>query len=302
MASLQLEFLVCMGSVLLSRVKQRNNLRKVHDCLSGERRWGSCCWVVPFCENCVWCMCISDINRLICECDLGEMIWIVWLVRCCTCSEKRSSTHSCHCQLVAAHCSYLLYNAATCFGHTSRPSSGELQVGSTHTAYIVKPFLKHYIYLFRVTQRRSWLRHCVTSRNDVGSIPDGVIGIFHSYNPSGHTAALGLTQPLTEMGTRNISCGVKAAGAWQPYHLHLPTVLKSASLNLLEPPGPVQACTRIALPFISTCLYSNSHHCYFIALRMYKVCSCLCQVAMYAVHVDQICSSLKMAETYGRNI
>jgi len=25
--------------------------------------------------------------------------------------------------------------------------------------------------------------------------------------------ALGLTQPLTEMSTRNISCGVKAAGA-----------------------------------------------------------------------------------------
>jgi len=32
--------------------------------------------------------------------------------------------------------------------------------------------------------------------------------------------ALGLTQPLTEMNTRNISCGEKPAGAkgWQPYH------------------------------------------------------------------------------------
>jgi hypothetical protein len=28
-----------------------------------------------------------------------------------------------------------------------------------------------------------------------------------------HTMALGLIQPLTEMGTRNISWGVKAAGA-----------------------------------------------------------------------------------------
>ena len=43
-----------------------------------------------------------------------------------------------------------------------------------------------------------------------GSIPDGVIGMFH--NPSGRTIALGLTQPLTEMSTRNISSGVKAAG------------------------------------------------------------------------------------------
>ena len=32
-------------------------------------------------------------------------------------------------------------------------------------------------------------------------------------------------------------------------HLHVPTVLKSGSLNLLEPSGPVQACNGIALPF-----------------------------------------------------
>jgi hypothetical protein len=38
-----------------------------------------------------------------------------------------------------------------------------------------------------------------------GLIPDGVIEIFHLYNPSGRTMALGLTQPLTEMSTKNIS-------------------------------------------------------------------------------------------------
>ena len=60
--------------------------------------------------------------------------------------------------------------------------------------------------------------------------------------------APGLTQPLTEMSTKNISWGVKAAGAegW-PYNLHVPIVLKSGSLNLLEPSGPVQACNGIAL-------------------------------------------------------
>ena len=43
--------------------------------------------------------------------------------------------------------------------------------------------------------------------------------------------------------------GVKVAGAygWQPYHLHVLTVLKTGSLNLLEPSGPVQACNGIAL-------------------------------------------------------
>jgi len=30
----------------------------------------------------------------------------------------------------------------------------------------------------------------------------------------------------------------------------MPTVLKSGSLNLLEPSGPVQACNEIALPFL----------------------------------------------------
>jgi len=45
----------------------------------------------------------------------------------------------------------------------------------------------------------SWLRQYTTSQKAAGSIPDGVIGIFHWHNPSGHTMALGLTQPLTEM-------------------------------------------------------------------------------------------------------
>jgi hypothetical protein len=62
--------------------------------------------------------------------------------------------------------------------------------------------------------------------------------------------ALGLIQPLTEMSTNNIYCGVEVAGAWgwRPYRLHVPIVLKSGSFNLLEPSGPVQACRRIALP------------------------------------------------------
>ena len=82
-----------------------------------------------------------------------------------------------------------------------------------------------------------------------GSIPDGVIGIFHWNNPSGRNMALELTQPLTEMSIRNTSCGVKAVGAygWQPYHFHVPIVLKSGRLNLLEQSGPVQACHGIAL-------------------------------------------------------
>jgi hypothetical protein len=40
-----------------------------------------------------------------------------------------------------------------------------------------------------------------------GSIPDAVTGIFQWLNPSGHIVALGSTQPLKEMSTRNPSSG-----------------------------------------------------------------------------------------------
>jgi hypothetical protein len=50
-------------------------------------------------------------------------------------------------------------------------------------------------------------------RKVAGSISDGVIGNFHRHNHSGHTMALGLTQPLKEMSARNISWQVKATGA-----------------------------------------------------------------------------------------
>ena len=63
------------------------------------------------------------------------------------------------------------------------------------------------------TRWRSWWRHCATSQKVAVSVLDAAIGIFHWHNPSGRTMALGLTQPLTEMSTRNISWGVKGAGA-----------------------------------------------------------------------------------------
>jgi hypothetical protein len=63
------------------------------------------------------------------------------------------------------------------------------------------------VHRYWVTRWRSWLRQCTTSRTVEGSIADGVVGIFHRYNPSGRTVAVGSTQPLTEMSTRTISWG-----------------------------------------------------------------------------------------------
>jgi hypothetical protein len=58
----------------------------------------------------------------------------------------------------------------------------------------------------RSTLQRSWLRYCATIRQAAGLTPDCVNVIFHCHNPSGCTLALGSTQPLTEMSTKNISC------------------------------------------------------------------------------------------------
>ena len=58
-----------------------------------------------------------------------------------------------------------------------------------------------------VTRWRSWLRYRVTSRKVEGSIPHGVNGIFHKPNPSDRFMALGWTQSLTEMSTRDIRRG-----------------------------------------------------------------------------------------------
>jgi hypothetical protein len=50
-------------------------------------------------------------------------------------------------------------------------------------------------------------RDSATIPKVTGSIPYYVTGIFLLPKPSGRTVALGLTQPLTEMSTRNISWG-----------------------------------------------------------------------------------------------
>jgi hypothetical protein len=57
------------------------------------------------------------------------------------------------------------------------------------------------------TQCRSWLRHCATSRKVADSIPESVTGIFHWHNPFDRIMALGLSQLLTEVSTRNNSWG-----------------------------------------------------------------------------------------------
>jgi len=44
-----------------------------------------------------------------------------------------------------------------------------------------------------------------------GSVPNGVVGIIYCCNSLGSIMALGSSEPVTEMNTRNILWGVKAA-------------------------------------------------------------------------------------------
>jgi len=61
--------------------------------------------------------------------------------------------------------------------------------------------------------------------------------------------------------------GVKAAGVWgwQPHHLHVQNVMKSGSLNLLEPSGPHRACYRTPLPFLQKIVQKSCS--YVVLLR-----------------------------------
>jgi hypothetical protein len=89
----------------------------------------------------------------------------------------------------------------------------------------------------------------------MGSIPDEVIGFFNWSNTSSHTMALGLTQLLTEMRTRNLPGGKVCP------RLRLTTPLTSVSrlsrkygsLDISQYYGPSGPVTGIALP-------STLHH------------------------------------------
>jgi hypothetical protein len=60
----------------------------------------------------------------------------------------------------------------------------------------------------------------------------------------------------------------------KPCHFQVPIVLKSGSLNILEPSAAVKACNEIALPLIYLILYNSVSQTFFkwgllLSVRMF---------------------------------
>ena len=111
--------------------------------------------------------------------------------------------------------------------------------------------------MFQNTRWFSWLRHCATNRKAAALISDGVIGIFHSRNPSGRTSDLGLTQPLTEWvpGIFPTSKGGWCVGLTTWNFCMCKFSIKFGNLKILKSWGPVHTSNAIAMLLCFTVPY-----------------------------------------------
>jgi len=80
--------------------------------------------------------------------------------------------------------------------------------------------------------------------------------VTYSFGPS---RGPGVDSAPSENEYQEHFLGLKVAGAWgwQPHHLHVLNVMKSGSLNLLEPSGTHQACYGTPLPFTALSSFFN---------------------------------------------
>ena len=101
-------------------------------------------------------------------------------------------------------------------------------------------------YIQRVKRWSRWLRHCCTRRKL--RLWFLIVSLNFSF------VYFWIRMNIFEKWIQRIFPVLKIASAygWQHYCLNCSSVLKSGSLILLEPSGPVYACRGIVLPFCFT--------------------------------------------------
>jgi len=150
-----------------------------------------------------------------------------------------------HLQLKYIYCIYIYILIYWCFCERN-VDLASLVDGSVVVAHCIatqtsktQPTAK---FLSAVAHGRSWVPK--ENRNPEGRWFDSwwCRWILEWHNHFDRTMTLGTTQPLAEMSIKETSWGAKAAGGygWQPRQLHVPIVLISGNLSLLELSGPVR--------------------------------------------------------------
>jgi hypothetical protein len=102
---------------------------------------------------------------------------------------------------------------STCNGLSTRKGTHpKIKTDFTYNYNFIYNFQGKWKYYIEVTTERGtrwrsgWRTALQTGRSRV-RFPMVLLDFFHWHDPSGRTMALGSTQPLTEMSTRNISWG-----------------------------------------------------------------------------------------------
>jgi hypothetical protein len=105
-------------------------------------------------------------------------------------------------------------------------------------------FKLSYSFLLRTVKEREtavaqWLRYCATSQKVAGSIPDGVIEIFHWHKSFWSHYGPGVDSASNINEYQEYFLGANAAGAWgwQPYHHPVPLSWNLGTLTSWNPLG-----------------------------------------------------------------
>ena len=110
--------------------------------------------------------------------------------------------------------------------------------------------IKHDYLMLLGTSVAQWLRCCATNRKVAGSIPAGVIAIFHWHKILPIALCPWSRLSLWQKWVPGVFPGGKGRRCVRLTTLppSCAVVMKSANLNFLEPSGPLQACNGTALP------------------------------------------------------